>query len=660
MPNNPFEVTKAVDFTDQEIATRFVSFASSTHSLVNPQSPISQYLVGGKGGGRTHLMRYFSYSLQKERSTGSLLDHLKEEGYVGIYAPSSGLDGSRFTGAGINEEIWKVVYAQSLELRLVLLCLDVLKDIHGTDNRWTPDNLEAFCSQVQRLVANLNEISSEKPLLDLHTSLTELQQSLDLEVNNAPLTRSLNIDILFTPGSLIFGVGQAIKRFLPSLEEVKITYMLDELENLTEQQQTFVNTLVREKVLPTSFLIGSREWGIKTHLTMSAGEENKEGSEFSKIVPEDTYRKSEKSYKAFCLEMISKRLMMSGFSVDEATAWVHKLDNDRVSLPLNGQLLKVVGAHERRHLQQLRNTILRAVPSTRVADESIELVKFHDNPLLEKLTILRAFQNWNNAGYFDVNHFHEARKFIDPLVTAEKASTKLRNYLNLWKHDMVAQIYAENQKEQQYSGLETLIAMSGYLPRSLLVTLKYITARAEWAGEDPFTGTAKISVATQSAGIKEASAWYLNDVRPLGVLGSNCDTAIRRLGSLLRDIRYADKPSEVNVCTFSSNLEKIDEETRTIIEACVRYRMLVEVKSGRQARNQGSVHRKYQLHPMLSPFFGLGFGRRGDLSLSGDEVSTIFSPSAEESEFRTVAKRRTAQLTAPFNANSAPNSEVLF
>ena len=95
-----------------------------------------------------------------------------------------------------------------------------------------------------------------------------------------------------------------------------------------------------------------------------------------------------------------------------------------------------------------------------------------------------------------------------------------------------------------------------------------------------------------------------------------------------------------------------------IVQACVDHRLLIEVPFGRLARNQGSIHRKFQIHPMLSPLFGLSTSRRGDLSLRPAETRAIFDPRVEESEFSRIAQLRIAGLQAPFSDIDA--QEVLF
>nr|WP_151901733.1 hypothetical protein [Tsukamurella tyrosinosolvens] len=602
-------------------------------------------------------MRYYSYSLQKDRSDGAVLEYIRKEGYIGVYAPASGLDGSRFEGGGIDPAAWRAVFAQALEIRLALLFIDVLNDINQVDDSWSDDNLEQFELRFRELVHDLDPTVASSNLSRIREDLNGILRKIDIAVNNAPLTRALNVHVHFNPGSLVFGLSKIAQQTLAGLENVTITYMLDELENLTEEQQKFVNTLVREKQLPTSFVIGSREWGIRTHFTLSAGEENREGSEFRKIVPEEAYGNSPEAYRRFCIEMIEKRLRQGGLSDEDATTWVRKLDDGATTSLHETQLRALVGDGERKYIARLRDSIRRVISDDSFVRDAINAVTFEEYPLLEKLAILRAYQGWSRDQIPAIRHFTEAREFIAPLASGEAISTRQKNFLNLWKHDMIAQLYADYSIDQPYSGIDNLIAMSGHLPRSLLVTLKYITTRSEWRSEDPFTGSGKILTTTQSAGMREASAWYLNDVRPLGAAGANCDRAIRRLGSLLRDVRYSDKPSEVNITSFSSNLEGVSDSSLTVLQDCVKHRMLIEVPGGRQARNRGTVHHKYQIHPMLAPFFALGFGRRGDLTLSGAEFSSLFSPDADEREFQKLARRRLELLQAPFGRT---NEEYLF
>lgn len=112
---SPFEVTKAVDLNDPQIERTYVAFAGRERAIVDPASPMPQFLTGVKGGGRTHLMRHFSFPLQKARGTRPLAE-IQADGYLGVYFRCSGLNGSRFVGKGQSTDTWSSAFAYYMDL----------------------------------------------------------------------------------------------------------------------------------------------------------------------------------------------------------------------------------------------------------------------------------------------------------------------------------------------------------------------------------------------------------------------------------------------------------------------------------------------------------------------------------------------------------------
>ena len=89
-PSNPFEITKATDFDDAQIAETWVDLPSKGgfRSLIDPRSPVTRFILGGKGSGRTHLLRYYSSRLQAMRLRKMGTAALFDDGYVGVYVNS--------------------------------------------------------------------------------------------------------------------------------------------------------------------------------------------------------------------------------------------------------------------------------------------------------------------------------------------------------------------------------------------------------------------------------------------------------------------------------------------------------------------------------------------------------------------------------------------
>ena len=128
---NPFDITKAVDFTDAEIKDTWVTWPSnSIQSVVDPRSPMPTFLAGGKGGGRTHLLRHYSYPLQRLRHADDLLNGLQNDGYIGVYLRCGGLNSSRFAGKGHTFDQWAAVFAFYMDIWLGRMLLDLVADLY--------------------------------------------------------------------------------------------------------------------------------------------------------------------------------------------------------------------------------------------------------------------------------------------------------------------------------------------------------------------------------------------------------------------------------------------------------------------------------------------------------------------------------------------------
>jgi len=60
---NPFNITKAMDLSDEQIDRFWVDLPGGHAEIGNPASPMPMLISGGKGSGKTHLMRHYSFAL---------------------------------------------------------------------------------------------------------------------------------------------------------------------------------------------------------------------------------------------------------------------------------------------------------------------------------------------------------------------------------------------------------------------------------------------------------------------------------------------------------------------------------------------------------------------------------------------------------------------
>ena len=289
---NPFEITKAVDFTDHEIFSMWVDWPApgGFAEFVTIKSPMARIITGGKGTGRTHIMRHFSAPLQVIRS-GELppIEQVIKDGVLGIYVRCSGLNSRRFRGRGLNDDAWQSIFAQYMDVWLAQVILETFNTVCEKQVGSLEDEGD-IAGEILHLL-DASDLSSPSSLADLCDYLFGVQQKIDLAVNNAALdpSASLEISILSSPGKLVFGIPDILRHHFDFLKDITFLYLIDEFENFDIPQQRYVNSLIREKPLGTSFMVGVRTYGMRTYETLNDGEENKHGSEFEEITPERSY-----------------------------------------------------------------------------------------------------------------------------------------------------------------------------------------------------------------------------------------------------------------------------------------------------------------------------------------------------------------------------------
>ena len=491
---NPFDITKAVDFTHAEIADLWVPWPPGDRSVLNdvdatiahPQSRLPVFLTGGKGGGRTHLLRYFSFSLQRIRHQGDLLQGVHEEGYIGIYCLCSGLNSSRFARKGQDEAVWSRLFAYYMDIWLGRLVLTLVSDLYGHGEAGECDNeLAAFARGVASLFDKPLVADGDASIGGLIDGLGSRQKDLDFAVNNAAVNTPLDFEMITSPGDLVLGIPEMAAEHLAACRGVMFTYLIDEYENFTEEQQRYVNTLIRERRNPTTFRIGSREYGIRTHRTLNADEENKHGSEYSTVVLEDIYRESGSLYKRFCADMVARRLR--SFSDAEVCRELRSGFLERgesIEIRARKHTSDRCGGGPRPWLARLADQ-LGDFAHASDAEAIVECVQVPDSPLHEKFAVFQLYRGWAKGRH--LLETAQKNRGRTRLLADGTAPERVRVSYEHFRHDLYAQLLNDLGRRPEYSGFEEFLRMSGYLPRNLLVTLKMMAQWAIYLGCEPFT-----------------------------------------------------------------------------------------------------------------------------------------------------------------------------
>lgn len=653
---NPFSVTKAVDFSDDDIYKFWVDLPGNVPTLFDPSEQAAMLVLGGKGSGKTHLMRYLSVPVQL-KVCGDDPAKVLRRGFIGIYLPCSGLNANRFSGKHQDGDVWRVVFQYYMDLSLLHLLLSTVYDL-----------LPQSASALDVAGVKIGEIFYSRSytintMSDLLAYLQAERGAIDDAVNNAPITRSLNVTIRATPSELIFG-GAKVLSAIEDLRECRFAFLLDEFENLGAEQQMYVNSLIREQRPPVSIKVGSRLYGIRTFDTYSAGEPIRAGSEFTELrLDEHVRRATDAHYQTFVAALCASRLRRHGIHVPSGTEAEAAFFRDAFQSPSeeggDDKIFEFVTVKHpessrrpwmvrlRRHLEEGRGSgLVPGVVSAKHVEQVIACISRPSHPLLERLSIHLLYQAWNDGR--------------SVLGSAEELASRgqstddgfddvLSEQMRRWRSDLTAQIYRDYRKPVPYHGWATLVDLSHGLPRNLLVMLKQTMIWSEFLNEAPFRG-GRISFESQTSGIRKASEWFLNDAAIEGDEGDRLRGATRRLGELFRAYRYADKPSEVGLSTFSVDTGGLDRETARLLSRLVQWSLVVEVPRGHRDKNVSSrIDAKYQFNRLLATYWEISSARRGTLLLRADEVASLFDPS--DARFREILRHRQKGMSPPFGVH---------
>ena len=386
-------------------------------------------------------------------------------------------------------------------------------------------------------------LPDQDPRTSLQSRITARIRDLDAAINSAALSKQLVLDIPGAPGWLLFATVAALAR-VTGFEGIQFAILIDEFELLSEAQQRFVNTLIRDKPPRLGFVVGSRTNGVRTYQT-ATGEINRDGSEFATVDLDALHLAKPAAYKVFCASLIGRRLARAGCevrlpkkpSVASLVEFFEEPDHGR----LGAGEADFAGGSEgsRKSISALQARLHEHRPQSVSANDIADIVgalQVPESALLEKLGVYLFYRAW----YGD-RPLKSAATQIASDGAAFASGSKKRTAFSLayghFREDMLAQLRHEYRQRQRYSGAETLIELSAGLPRSLLVLMKHIYRWAVFNGERAFSRGVRISEETQRLGIREAAEWFLQDLPGVGEEGVAAREAVRRLGGFLRTLK---------------------------------------------------------------------------------------------------------------------------
>lgn len=666
LQKNPFTTIKANDLNDSEINEQWVDIQDNGFlDLFSPKEPMAQYILGGKGSGKTHLMRYFSYKSQLLRNKRDPINLLVKDGYFGVYFQASGLNGSRFEHLPLEPAARNAIFEYSFELWFAGIVLEALLELKALNHDLIRDE-EAFCKDISNLInKEIEDIANTNNIRCLRDELVKLSNKVDLEVNNSFFKQTIDIEILTNRGALIFGIPKLLSKHSDTFKNISFLYLIDELENISKDQQIYINTLVREKKLPVSFRLGARMHGIKSWETLGAGEANRKDNEHGVIRLDDAFDK--KDYETFATNLIINRLISVGFVNKDFFPNDNSEDTNKLKISYLSKLFEepnleqILGNSKKRSSDEFSQIIKSFNSRFKISKlDSLELLENLSCPedlRVEKAAIHLFCQSWKNNSSASIN---ELVKYSEDIKINIQSFIENRNDINnpisqklkYFSNNYTASVLRANSPNnlELYAGFQQLLTVTKGFPRHILTVLRHAYKIELFNGSTPFLNGNKLSLKSQTFALKESADWFHEDCISEGKLGTNVGIALDRLCEILRLEMYADKPVECSASSFTVDFSSLSNYSKSVLEWAEMIRVIIPADTKRQEKNSQKLVNKYHLNGLLCPKWGLSLARRGAISFKVEDFEKILTPElvAEFNEFKQLFEQ---MRYAPFNTN---------
>ena len=646
--NNPFSVVKANEFSYEQILEYWVDFGEIEEggfiSTLNPKELMPKYVLGSKGCGKTHILKYYSFDARRLFYKNDISELLKKDGYIASYWRLDGLSSTRFNKNTEDIDEWKELFGYYFELHQAIIALKLYQRI--------TEELKIPQTKIGKIIKSITEqvgISIPLYTIDEFVSfLTNRRVEIDKEIIDYANSRVLNWEVikpLFPFGSLIFEIPHVFSENITQLEKVNYIFVLDELEKLrVDWQKEVLNTLVFEKKNNCTFWVGARKNGYTTRNTLS-GEPLHDGHEFASLDLDGILRQNDKAFKKFAVNLFKRRLDICELPEIKPEALFENFDEESFIDGLSNKKLP--------HWKKLRSRLKSIGINEQQIDKIVEALQYHvhNKPLEQKLKLYLFYLEWSkHKNDITIDTLYDAATRVNHQYDAytQVGDKRIKEIYNKFKQDFIAQLAEENNEDLlHYTGFKNLVLISDCNPRVYLTLLKQIVDDAFFRGINPFEPGNTIPLRSQYVGINGTAKWFLKEIEVYGQDKEDLEMAMNNLLNYFYVNRYCDKPTETSLCAFYFRRETGQENINKIIKLAVNESFLIEIDKGRKDKTLTVPQQTYQINRLVATLYNLSMARRGVNSIRSKMLKATFDKDHFQ-EFNSELTKFRSTLNAPF------------
>jgi len=579
-------------------------------------------IEGGRGCGKTMLLRYLSYQSQfsnKRNIDGNLnLDN------IGLYWRADTQFLRQLDKRGQNEEYWSKTFTHYFSLKVaieILKSVDFIAVSRGVFENYSKKKITELDIYDDSLVGTISTVKN---------SLERLRKKFELAVANPDLLDKT----LFFPFDFVKSVLSELKKILPELVDTNFHVFIDEYENLLKYQQIIVNTGVKHSEPPLIFKIACKKNGMP-YIETTGDEAIVLKNDY---IVHDLDEYISKEYNVFASEVLLNRLS--------------RANEEQTGICLSS----IASLKERRcdtYVKGILSRVRKMLPGKKQADLAEDV--FGKQSLRGKLEdmLSQALKNKEETELIAADFIREEAKEASIVCTAllNRKSTipiELLNHLNSYIkgdktpfNDWIGTnfvgcylniIKRRREENRIYCGFDTFISLSQGNLRHFLELCR----TAFSVGYNFSSNEFSISEEFQSFAANQTSSTLFAEIKSFKPHGSVLHLFANRLGELfsLHQSRLSQSEPEKNHFSIDGGATSLTDEERTLLDECEKWGVLSKVIATKTKTRQVIDDYDWVLNSIYAPRFEIGYRKKRKITFSCENIKSLFS--AENTEYEVL------------------------
>lgn len=635
----PFDVIRAEDFGGD-----LFEFYEPLEKLVRKVSGVDivgsrpVFLIGGRGTGKTMVLRFLSFEMQikdflkKDEGKKKPIDMLEEseiqeflarKRFIGIYLRFKTTEYDSMKGEAA--KLFKPYFSLKLAEQLFRF-LKILKSSGIMSSEKEEQIVEFFAEQVKepklRLETSLNGAlaSIKEQLFPLFETILEKYSYCSFE----EIKKDHNIPVIVSK-KILFDLPKLVFAEIGYLRGKNLFILLDELEYLNDYQTCCIGELIKDSdETPVIFKIGSRYMPEKVPVGGS-NEVLQEPHDFRIINITDALNAAHggnrTDYGDLIKHILKKRLGRSEFFRNRGITDAEQLFPN---IPLEKEALDLVDNREK-HWKKFRSYLKQPGLEEKI-DEIIDNLKCPTNPIIEKLNMLLFFRG------------NSSQKI--KIMCEEYLNGKNEKYGHLYSKNalnLLFQLYNDYRKEKVYAGLDVFVHLSSGIIRNAIELCNQALTTAYNFNYERSTKEL-VETVYQDIGAKHCARLQYDDIpRVPGNVGLEIQDFINQIGAIFRALHLDPYMIEPEPTHFETHYSKLKDRAKQIIDAALKYSYLQEKPPMHPKKQAETLRRDFIVNRIFAPYFQISYNVRGRTLISPSQIHVLVTGSiSEKNQIRNV------------------------